>query len=131
MKTNMTYKSQMGGFTLIELMIVVAIIGLLAAIAIPNFQNYQCKAKQSEAKYSLGIIRTSQEAYFVEYDTYASSLTSISFSPKTGSRYFYSILNASSTDFIAEASATIQSEFDVWSISNTGDLENTQSGCSN
>ena len=58
------------GFTLIELMIVVAIIGILAAIAIPNFRNYQLKAKTSEAKVNLSAIATSQESYFAEYDTY-------------------------------------------------------------
>ncbi|WP_414645174.1 type IV pilin protein, partial [Candidatus Deferrimicrobium sp.] len=46
------------GFTLIELMIVVAIIGILAAIAIPNFLRFQAKSKQSEAKTNLGGIFT-------------------------------------------------------------------------
>jgi type IV pilus assembly protein PilA len=54
------------GFTLIELMIVVAIIGILAAIAIPNFIAYQAKSKQSEAKVSLGAIFTSAVAFQAE-----------------------------------------------------------------
>ena len=58
------------GFTLIELMIVVAIIGILAAIAIPNFVNYQKRAKTSEARTNLGAIRTSEEAYASTADTY-------------------------------------------------------------
>ncbi len=58
------------GFTLIELMIVVAIIGILAAIAIPNFLKYQAKSKQSEAKVNLGAIGTSAESYRAEKDTY-------------------------------------------------------------
>ena len=58
------------GFTLIELMIVVAIIGILAAIAIPNFLRFQAKSKQSEAKTNLGGIFTAQTAYFGEKNTY-------------------------------------------------------------
>ena len=58
------------GFTLIELMIVVAIIGILAAIAIPNFLKYQAKSKQSEAKMNLGSMGTSAESYHAENDSY-------------------------------------------------------------
>ncbi len=51
------------GFTLIELMIVVAIIGILAAIAIPNFLQYQMKSRQSEAKTNLMAIKTSEVSW--------------------------------------------------------------------
>ena len=62
-----------GGFTLIELMIVVAIIGILAAIAIPNFLRFQLKAKSSEGKTNLAAIRTAEESYFAEFGVYVSA----------------------------------------------------------
>ena len=58
------------GFTLIELMIVVAIIGILAAIAIPSFLAMQLRAKRSELPTNLDAIRTAEKAYHAEWDTY-------------------------------------------------------------
>ncbi|MED5463066.1 MAG: prepilin-type N-terminal cleavage/methylation domain-containing protein [Myxococcota bacterium] len=58
------------GFTLVELMIVVAIIGILAAIAIPNFAKFQSRAKQSEAKANLKGIYTAKHAAYGEQDTF-------------------------------------------------------------
>jgi type IV pilus assembly protein PilA len=63
-------RNKTSGFTLIELMIVVAIIGILAAIAIPNFIRYQLRSKTTEAKTVLGGIKTSQESFRAEYDNY-------------------------------------------------------------
>jgi type IV pilus assembly protein PilA len=80
------------GFTLIELMIVVAIIGILAAIAIPNFLKYQAKSKQSEAKVNLKGIFTSETSYFAEQNAFA-TLKAANYAPTGTARYSLAVLN--------------------------------------
>jgi type IV pilus assembly protein PilA len=76
------------GFTLIELMIVVAIIGILAAIAIPNFLRFQAKSKQSEAKGNLGGIFTAEIAYQGEKNFFG-NFADIAWAPVGTARYRY------------------------------------------
>jgi type IV pilus assembly protein PilA len=73
------------GFTLVELMIVVAIIGILAAIAIPNFLNFRLKAKTSEAKSNLGAVRSTEVAYFAEWNWYVGGQAPVPVADRSGS----------------------------------------------
>ena len=79
------------GFTLVELMIVVAIIGILAAIAIPNYIRFQARSKQAEAKSNLKSIFTGQKSFFAEKDRYSESTGDIGFAPERGNRYSYAL----------------------------------------
>ena len=65
------------GFTLIELMIVIAIIGILAAIAIPQFAAYRQRAYLSALKSDAHTIGTAQEAYYSDNSTYASTTANV------------------------------------------------------
>ncbi len=63
-------RSRAAGFTLIELMIVVAVIAILAAIAIPMFADYVMRGKIVDATAHLGDLRTQMEKYFMDNRTY-------------------------------------------------------------
>jgi len=67
------------GFTLIELMIVVAIIGILAGIAYPAYQDYVTRAKRSDAKVALLSLQLAQEKYRANNVSYTSTLTNLDY----------------------------------------------------
>jgi prepilin-type N-terminal cleavage/methylation domain-containing protein len=73
----MFMKKDEKGFTLIELMIVIAIIGILAAIAIPQFSAYRMRSYNSAAQADIRNAATAQEAYFVDNSTYTNAVTNL------------------------------------------------------
>ena len=62
--------SSLGGFTLVEMLIVVAIIGILAAVAIPQFASYRQKSYCARVKSDLANLAISQEAYYYDHNSY-------------------------------------------------------------
>ena len=90
------------GFTLIELMIVIAIIGILAAIAIPQFSAYRQRSFNSAAQADLRNAATAQEAYFVDEQAYCNTtgtLAGTTYGFFTSENVTVSIANVSTTGY--------------------------------
>jgi prepilin-type N-terminal cleavage/methylation domain-containing protein len=79
-----------GGFTLVELMVVVAIIGLLSSVAVPNFKKYQARAKIAEAKLHLAAVYTAEKSFYSDFNMYAACLGYMGYDPSNErqSRYY-------------------------------------------
>lgn len=79
------------GFTLVELMVVVAIIGILSVVAIPNFKQYQAKSKTSEAKIQLSGMYTAMSAFYSDNDVYATCLRYMGYDPSSDNSRYYTV----------------------------------------
>ena len=65
------------------------VVGILAAIAVPNFVKFQCKSMQSEAKTNLSGLFTAEKAFFGEYNFYTSDLVALNWAPDGAPKYLY------------------------------------------
>ena len=122
------------GFSLVELMIVVAIMAILAAIAIPTYLNFQMKARESEGRVNLAAVKTCEESYKAEHDEYMDcnvapredanltalpepwvdsaqgGFTAIGFNPSGSVRFNYLVEATGSTEFKGTANAALKGD---------------------
>ena len=114
------------GFSLMEVMIVVVIIGILAALAYPNLEKYLKRARQTEAKTNLSAIYTAQKIYFTLHQSYAEDINELDLSLVQGDPYTFT-MEASTSTFKAQAEGNIDDDdaLDTWTIDQDKNLFNT------
>jgi type IV pilus assembly protein PilA len=121
MKSSLKPLMRQSGFTLVELMVVVAIIGLLSAVAIPNFKKYQSKSKVSEAKLQLSAAYTAEQSFFSDFNLYHTCLPYMGFDPgqETANRYYA----------IGFGTATVTIDPSAYAAAVNSGLDSTANGC--
>ena len=123
----MQNKKKSQGFTIVELLIVVAIIGILAAVAVPAYFNHVLRTRQADAYHNLLDLKAAQEMHHSMYNDYAALITAgtfsslLSFDSADSTYYRYLISSASGTAFTARAEGKGKLFGDVFRIKDDQD----------
>jgi len=121
------------GFSLVELLVVIVIIGILVLLAMPKFSSVITKAKTTEAKMMLKHLHTLEKAFYYENDRYSDNLTEIGFEQDMlitdggEARYKIEVVKADVNTFLAKAIAVVDFDkdgtFNVWEVDNSGKIQ--------
>ena len=121
------------GFSLTELLIVLAIIGILIMIAVPIYQNVTTRAKTTEAKTQLSFLHTLQRVYHLENDTYSLEFSALGFEQEKmiteggKARYTIKVESAGPQSYIATATSIIDFDgdgvYNKWQVDEEGKVE--------
>ena len=113
-----------GGFTLIELMIVVAIVAILAAIALPSYSRYVIRTRRSDGQQFLAALAAAEERYYTNFNKYTTSITGtgvngLNFASANSDKGYYTvaIANGSSGDtqsYTMTATPVAPQDADTW-----------------
>jgi len=119
-------------FTLSELLVVLVIVGILIAIAIPSFLPLINKAKATEAKIQLKHLHSLQKIYFYEYASFTKDLNKLNFEQTKATNgevdgiYDIEVVDATKSSYVARAEARDDFDgdgiFNIWEINQDGDL---------
>ncbi|MFA6914458.1 MAG: prepilin-type N-terminal cleavage/methylation domain-containing protein [Endomicrobiia bacterium] len=111
------------GFTLVELVIVIVIVGILSIVAVPIYRGYTRKAMATEGKALLGAIQTAQKIYFAEFAFFASQTTATAFSSSLD-------VDARSNKYFTSFTITASAPNNAFTASTTGAATSGASGIS-
>jgi len=133
MKRTRFFQGENHGFSMVELMVVLVIIGILVLLALPKLEPVVTKAKTTEAKLMLKQVYTLEKSYKYEHDVFSTSLDDIGFEQEKlvtdggRARYKIEIVSADDKGFVAQATAVVDfnnnGRFNVWIVDETGDIK--------
>jgi prepilin-type N-terminal cleavage/methylation domain-containing protein len=117
---------RINGFTLIEMLVTMAVMSIIAVIALPQYSRYVAKSRQPDAQTQLMAIRQAQEIYKLQYGTYTTVTGNLAPDwQNTVGRYTFVINSADTTSFLATATGNIDGDatLDVWTINQDSKLQ--------